>query len=115
LSTDYRINKLSLNYITIPAELRIRSANKPTFRLSVGGRAGYLMNGHTKYIDDDTKIKVYRIKNIDPLIYGVTARIGIGRVQIAGFYGLSEIFKKGKGEAGLAPWSVGFNFLPLVK
>jgi hypothetical protein len=115
ISTDYKLNKLSLNYITVPLEFRIRSGKKPTFRLFIGGRAGYMISSYTKYVDDETKMKVYRIKNIDPLLYGATARIGIGRIQFTGFYGLSEIFKKDKGVPGLAPWSVGVNILPLVR
>lgn len=115
ITNDYKRNKLSLNYIILPAEFRIRSAKKPTFRLFLGGRAGYLVNNYTKYVDEETKVKVYRIKNLDPVLYGVTARIGVGRIQFTGFYGLSEIFKKGKGEAGLAPWSVGVNVMPLVR
>lgn len=112
---DYRINKLVMNYVYIPAEFRLRSAKKPTFRLFVGGRAGYLIGSHTTYVDRDTKIKVYRIKGLDPITYGVTARIGIGRMQVTGFYGLNEVFQEEKGEPGLTPYSIGINILPFVK
>jgi hypothetical protein len=115
ITADYRISKLVLNYLYIPAEFRLRTAKKPAFRLFLGGRIGYLIGSHTKFVDDNTKVKVYRIKNIDPLMYGVTARIGVGRIQLTGFYGLNSIFKKGKGEAGIIPYSVGVNIMPFVK
>lgn len=115
IQQPYSVNKLSLNYVCVPVELRLRSARKPTFRLFIGGKAGFLVNSHTKYTDASTKVKVYRIKNIDPLLYGATARIGIGRIQLTGFYSLSPLFKKGKGEAEMVPYSVGINIIPLVR
>lgn len=115
ITNDYIKNKLSLNYITLPVELRFRTLKKPKFRLFVGGKAGYLVNSHTKYVDDDIKIKVYRIKNVDPLMYGLTARIGIGRVQFTGYYSLTSVFERGKGEKDLIPYSVGINLIPFVK
>jgi hypothetical protein len=115
INGKYRVNKLVLNYVTVPAEFRIRSARKPTFRLFLGGRAGYLIGSHTTYVDKDSKIKVYRIKNLDPFTYGLTARIGIGRIQLTGYYALNETFKKGKGEPGLTPYSIGINIVPFVK
>ena len=115
LTHDYIKNKLSLNYLTIPVELRLRTLKKPKFRLFVGAKVGYLVNSHTKYVDKDLKVKVYRIKNVDPLIYGLTARIGIGRVQFTGYYGLTSIFIRGKGEKDLIPFSLGINLIPFVK
>ena len=113
IKTEYNTNKLSMNYFEIPLELRIRTRKKEgkSFKLTVGGKIGYAFNVHTKYEEHEGKIKVYKIKNIDPLRYGVTFRIGYNKFNLQGFYALSELFKKGKGEPGMAPYSVGIGLL----
>jgi len=107
----YNTNKLSCNYFEIPLELRIRTRGNHKFKLTVGGKAGYAFNVHTKYEDAEGKIKVYKIKNIDPLRYGATFRIGYDRLVFQGFYAFSELFYKGKGEPGMIPFSAGIGLL----
>ena len=112
ITSPYRRNKLSCNYFEIPVELRIRGgANGHGFKLSVGGRIGYMYNAHTKVIDNDGKRKVYWIKNINPWRYGVTFRIGYDKITLQGFYALSELFEKGKGEPKMVPYSIGIGLL----
>ncbi len=111
LTRPYKRNKLSCNYVEIPLELRIRTgANSHGFKLSIGGRIGYMYNAHTKVIDDDGKRKVYWIKNLNPWRYGVTFRIGYDKYTIQGFYALSELFDKGKGPK-MVPYSIGVGLL----
>jgi hypothetical protein len=109
--TKFNTNKLSLNYVEIPVELRIRTRGNHNFKLSVGVKGGYLYNVHTKYEDAEGKIKVYKIKNVNPWRYGATFRIGYDRYNIQAFYALSELFLKGRGEAGMVPFSVGIGLL----
>lgn len=111
LTVKYNTNKFSMNYIEIPVELRLRTRGEKSFKMTIGGKIGYAYNVHTKYADADGKIKVYRIKNIDPLRYGVTFRIGYNKFNLQGFYALSEIFKKGRGEPGMTPYSIGIGML----
>lgn len=111
LTVKYSTNKFSMNYIEIPVELRLRTRGEKSFKMTIGGKVGYAYNVHTKYADEDGKVKVYRIKNIDPLRYGVTLRIGYNKFNLQGFYALSEIFKKGRGEPGMVPFSFGIGML----
>lgn len=111
ITTKFNTNKLSLNYIEVPVELRIRTRGNHNFKLSIGVKGGYAYNVHTKFEDADGKIKVYKIKNINPWRYGAVFRIGYDRYNIQAFYALSELFLKGRGEAGMFPFSVGVGLL----
>ncbi len=111
LTTQYKRNKLSCNYVEIPVELRIRTRGQHSFKFSVGVKAGYAYNVHTKIIDDDGKRKIYDIKNINPWRYGVTMRIGYNKFVLQGFYAFSDLFKKGRGEPNMVPFSVGVGLL----
>ncbi len=123
----YDNNKLTLTYIDIPLELRFKKETKKgkTIKFAVGGKAGYLLSSHTKYrgtkfegsVSDpdlgtaDVKYKTYKIKNLEVLRYGVTARIGLGMYNIFGYYSLSKLFKKDKG-LDMYPISVGICLTP---
>lgn len=111
LTVKYSTNKFSMNYMEVPIELRLRTRGEKSFKMTIGGKIGYAYNVHTKYADEDGKVKVYRIKNIDPIRYGVTLRIGYNKFNLQGFYALSEIFKKGRGEPGMIPFSFGIGML----
>ena len=102
----YSRNKISSNYIEIPFEFRYRTAGNRPFRFYPGFKFGYLVNIHTKFIDDTGKWKFFTFPNSDPLRYGVTARIGFGIINFFGFYGLNSLFKTNKGSE-LIPWSIG--------
>lgn len=108
---SYKKNKLSCNYIEVPVELRIRTKGENSFKLAIGGKIGYGYNIHTKIIDNDGKRKIYDIKNIDPLRYGPIFRIGYNYININAFYSLSTLFKKGRGEPDIIPYSVGIGIL----
>jgi hypothetical protein len=111
ITTKFNTNKLSLNYFEIPAEIRMRARGNHNFKLTLGVKGGYAYNIHTKYEDKEGKIKVYKIKNINPWRYGVTLRVGYDRYNIQAFYALSELFVKGRGEPGMVPFSVGIGLL----
>jgi hypothetical protein len=111
ITMKFNTNKLSLNYVEIPLELRMRTRGDHNFKLTLGVKGGYAYNTHTKYEDADGKIKVYKIRNINPWRYGATFRIGYDRYNIQAFYALSELFLKGRGEAGVVPFSVGIGLL----
>ncbi|MFH0866881.1 MAG: outer membrane beta-barrel protein [Bacteroidota bacterium] len=120
---EYDVNKLSLTYFDVPVEFKYSSENKKgkAIKFALGFKAGYLINGHTKYrgtkyesniINDpdlgeaDIKIKVYKIFNIETLRYGATVRFNYGMYGVFGYYSLSKIFKAGKG-VEMYPISVG--------
>ncbi len=120
LNIEYKKNKISTTYIDVPIELRFMTnanAKGRRFKIAVGGRVGYLINGHTKYkggdylygTNTDIKLKQGIIQNINKLRYGATARIGYGNFNLFGYYALSQMFEKNKGPE-IAPFSIGFSF-----
>lgn len=110
-TSGYKRNKLSCNYVEVPLVLRIRTGNGHKFKMAVGGKIGYLYSAHSKIIDDDGKRKIYWIKNLNPIRYGVTFRIGYDKITLQGFYALSELFEKNKGEPKMIPFSFGVGIL----
>lgn len=115
---SYKKNKINTNYIDVPIELRFltnANAKGKRFKVAVGGRVGYLINGHTKYKGDDlsgTGIEVKTKQNILPNInkfrYGATARIGYGNFNVFGYYSLVDMFNSSGPK--ITPFSVGISF-----
>jgi len=116
-ATKYFVNKLNLNYLDVPVELRIRTMKASVedekvtnFRLYLGFKAGILVNDHTKYSAGETKVKTYRIKNVMEYRYGPTIRIGFKKIALQGFYSLTPIFKEGLGPQ-MYPISIGLTWI----
>ena len=113
-SIEYDLNKVSVNYIDIPLELRFRTnANTKgnRLKLSAGFKIGVLVNAHTKFDDGDTKVKTYHLKNIPDLHYGLSARLGFGRIGVSYFTSLTTLFGEGEGME-ILPYSIGLSFTP---
>jgi hypothetical protein len=116
---NIRKNKINLNYVEVPFEFRFRTMNKSieernvaNFRFYVGFKGGVLVNSHTKYRDDETKIKVYDIDNLMLYRYGPTLRVGFKKLSVHAFYSLTSIFEEGKGPE-LYPFSIGLSWIRL--
>lgn len=106
----YKRNKISLNFVEVPFELRFRSASKPRFSFYPGFKFGYLFNAHTKTIDNTGKYKNYNVPNLNPFRYGISLRLGWGNAfHIYAFYQLSGMFEENKGTV-VNPFSIGFTF-----
>lgn len=113
-SIDYSINKLSLNYLDLALEIRLRThanENHKRFKLSLGAKAGWMFQDHEKYKDDHNKNKSYNLEHLNAFQYGLTGRIGYGKWALNGYYALTGIFEKVKGP-DLVPFSVGISFTP---
>lgn len=112
---DYKLNKLQLTYLDIPAEIRFKS--KGGFRLAAGIKAGYLLSAHTKYKGDDldgarsVKIKEGKLPNIEKWRFGPTFQIGYKFVNLTAFYSLSKVFAETT-EIDIYPISVGISLRP---
>jgi len=104
-------NKLVVNYIDFPLELRFKTKTKRTFRLMIGAKAGWHISNHTKTIDEDGKRKLYGIEGIRRYHYGITGRIGYGDINFTVFYGMTSIFEDNAGPT-LNPLSIGFSIIP---
>lgn len=112
-------NKINLNYVEIPFEFRFRTMNQSieernvaNFRFYLGFKGGILVNSHTKYKDEEGKIKVYDIDNLMLYRYGPTLRVGFKKLSFHAFYSLTSIFEEGKGPE-LYPFSLGLCWMRL--
>ncbi|HRY98895.1 MAG TPA: outer membrane beta-barrel protein, partial [Bacteroidales bacterium] len=113
---SYKRNKLTLAYLDFPLEFRMKT--RSGVLASLGFKAGFLINSHTKYRGDDfgdasqeIRLKIADIANVETYRYGVQARVGYKNVSLYGFYSLSRVFKEGEGPA-LYPVSVGVSLRP---
>ena len=119
VDVDNEKSKLSVNYIDIPLEFRFETGEKPSkrFRISVGGKIGFLFDAHTKAVytpvsDGETvKVKVKNLFGLETFRYGLTGRIGYSYLNFYGYYSLSELFRDGRGPAG-NPFTIGITLSP---
>ncbi len=112
---DYKINKLQLTYLDIPAELRFKS--EKGLRFAIGIKAGFLLNAHTKYKGENPdggrsiKIKEGKLPNLEKWRFGPTMQIGYKWINLMAFYSLSTVFDKTVGPE-IFPVSVGIALRP---
>lgn len=92
---DYEKHKWAVTYAEIPLEFRYRNDKPNGFKFGLGGSIGYLINSHSKTIDNDGKKKFYKLKGIETLNYALTARIGFGRYSAFVHYQLSRFIRNG--------------------
>lgn len=128
---DYDKNKISLNYLDVPVQIRYRSRELPsTLRFYLGMKAGLLINAHTKYIgtgyydmlhyeDSDNgvvaidrtgKLKEHKLENINSFSIGLTATIGYGMFNFFAFYPLTDVFEDNS-VASMRPISLGVSLI----
>jgi len=95
---------LITNFIDVPIELRFSTnPDDPSrsFKVSVGGRIGYLYDSFTKLkYKENNEVKKLKDKQgfqLTEIRYGLTGRIGFGGFSIFGYYNLTPLFKEGKG------------------
>lgn len=94
------------NFVDVPLEFRF-STNpydpSRSFKVSVGGRIGYLISAQTKMkYKEGGEMKTLKDNqnyNLSPFRYSATLRIGIGNFNWFGIYNLNPLFEKGKGPA----------------
>lgn len=117
LPSGYTINKAMFKFVEVPLELRLRTMNSSreermgfNFRLYLGFKGGYMIGNHTKYRDNTSKVKIYRIENVLPYRYGPTVRIGFNKIAFNAFYSLTPVFEEGKG-VELIPFSIGISWM----
>ncbi len=117
IEADYDKNKISLNYLDVPVELRFRTRTLPhTFRIHAGIKGGYLINAHTKFVGEDEvfghdiKFKEHRLEQIEKFRFGITGRIGYGRVTLNAYMPLTDVFSGNNAEE-MNPFSVGLTFI----
>jgi hypothetical protein len=111
-SLSYNVNKLSLNFLTAALEFRLRTKENihgERFKLSFGFLAALLLQSHTKYSDDEQKIKTFKVKHLNDVQYGFEGRIGYSNYALSGYYSLVNVFEDKEGPE-LTPYSIGITF-----
>lgn len=106
---EYEKNKLVTTYLELPLELRFITKGRRPFKFAAGFRLGYLLADHQKIIDTDGKRKYYDFNDITTWRYGVSARIGVGKIQATAFYSLVPLIE---GQDQIIPFSIGLAFTP---
>lgn len=113
---DYKTNKLTVQYVDIPLELRIRT-NPDKFnncwKFVVGFKAGIRVDAHTKIktkTNGVVKVDVERrYPDFSLFRMGPTIRIGYSVVNVFAYYGVLGVFKKDKGPVA-NEFNVGISF-----
>ncbi len=109
---EYDKNKFVTTYLELPVELRFITKGRSPFKLAAGFRLGYLLSDHAKIIDTEGKRKLYDYDGVATWRYGVSGRIGVGKIQLTGFYSLVPLIEEGKGTQ-VIPVSVGIALTPI--
>jgi hypothetical protein len=99
-NSDLRKSWLATDYIDIPLEFRFRTnPGRNAFRLAVGGKVGVLYATRTKLKfkdegnDEMIKVKEKNDYGVNRWRYGLIGRIGLGPVNLFGFYSMNELFE----------------------
>jgi len=120
-SINYSKYKLGTTHLELPLELRWRS--KPnkfhhSWKVGVGLRVGYLLQGMTKYkgVEEDAlglainvKRKELNLRNVASWRFGPSLRLGYGNFNLVAYYSINTLFNKNQGP-GVNAFSIGFSF-----
>ncbi|MDX2174212.1 MAG: outer membrane beta-barrel protein [Bacteroidota bacterium] len=108
----YTLNRFAQKILEIPLELRYRTKTDRQFKIHLGVKFGYVVNNFRSIADNDGKVRVYNIKNVNPFRYGINFRIGWEQLALTANYYLSEVFVKDKGINGINLYSLGIAIIP---
>lgn len=110
--TGFKKSKLNVSYLTAPLILEIATPlrmNQHRLTLGAGVIGGLNIGSRTKIKTSDGISKDRRNFNVNPFKYELTGRIGLGELCIFANYGMTPLFKEGKGPE-LVPLTVGISF-----
>ncbi len=107
----YIANRYNERSFEIPLELRFRTKTTTIFKMMLGAKVGYVISNFKKSDDADGRVRLYNIKNVNPLRYGLVFRIGVEQVCLTASYYFSEVFTD-RGPKGINPFSIGIAIIP---
>ena len=113
---DYKVNKITLQYLDIPVEFRIKTNPDKLdncWKFAIGFKAGVRLDAHTKTktkIDNVTKVNVERrFPDFNQFRFGPMIRIGYSSFNLTAYYGVLNVFKKDRGPKA-NEFAVGISF-----
>ena len=110
---DLKKSKLHINYLTLPLFIEVKTPlrmGSSHLTLAAGAIGGLYLGAHTKYkYYDGDKEKNQSNYHINQWKYDLTGRIGFGDVCVFVNYGMTSIFKSGKGPQ-IYPVQFGISF-----
>lgn len=110
-------NTFAANYFEIPIDI-VYHVNKSNyskgFRMSVGGKIGFLYNAHSKIAFQDSdrlkrKIKDAQNYGLEKIRYGISIKAGTPGFYVWGYYGLNNVFQEGLGPFGTEASQINFG------
>jgi hypothetical protein len=104
--------KLNVTYLTAPLMLELKTPLRmghSRLYLAGGVIGGVNIGSHTKYKYRNDKEKSRSNFNLNQFKYDITGRIGFGDFCIFVNYGMTPLFKEGRGPE-LHPVTFGFSF-----
>lgn len=119
LGDDISIKKnvVAANYFDVPLDF-VYHFNKTNyskgFKISVGGKVGYLYESHTKvkYEDSDKlkrQIKDSQNYGFEKFRYGISVKAGSPGFYAWSYFGLNQVFQKGMGPNGTEATQINFG------
>jgi hypothetical protein len=117
--TTAKINKIALQYVEIPLELRIRTNPDKlgnSWKVAIGFKAGVRVDAHTKIkLIEDGITHVFverRYEDFNLFRAGPTIRVGYSFFNITAYYGVLNMFKPGLGPTA-NEFALGISFMAL--
>lgn len=110
-------NTFAANYIDIPIDI-VYHLNKSNylkgFRMSIGGKVGFLYNAHTKIRYEDSNRLKRSVKDaqnygLEKVRYGISVKAGTPGFYAWGYFGLNQLFQKGLGPSGTQANQINFG------
>jgi hypothetical protein len=107
LDVGYKRSKMTVVYLEVPLEFNLKT--KSDVKITVGGKVGYLVGSHSKYVGNaidsmymfnpgsKIKLKQQGIPNLQQFSYGPTVRVGYKWIAVNCQYMLSTLFIKDHG------------------
>jgi hypothetical protein len=100
-SVSLKKNKLNMWYGQIPLLLAFQTNpgnNRKNFHIALGGFAGLFLGANTKQKSDENgKVIIKDDFNLNPVRYGLTARIGFSNLELYCNYTMSSLFREAQG------------------
>ena len=106
-------NKLKMNYIKIPLEMRCRTKGYKHFKVILGAEIAYALNTvHVAKRREAEMVNIYKqytFADVNPWRFGATFRAGFRNVSLFGAYYFTPVFTNSE-SVQIYPFSLGITF-----